>query len=114
MRESKYLRDNAENIRKLMAIPMLKDFEVENLSGLLKVSKIREYAHGERIIEEVGRSIADLGKILAELQNLQGDETAPSGLVKIREELDQTLAVARSVDEQMKTLDKSLDLAELN
>ncbi len=52
MRESNYLIDNVENIKKLMTIPVLKKFEVENLAGLLKVSKVREYAHGEQIIVE--------------------------------------------------------------
>jgi CRP-like cAMP-binding protein len=52
MRESKYLRDNVENIKRLMRIPVLKEFESENLAGLLKVSKVREYASGEQIIAE--------------------------------------------------------------
>ncbi|PIE70907.1 MAG: Crp/Fnr family transcriptional regulator [Deltaproteobacteria bacterium] len=52
MIESKYLKDNIQNIQKLMSIPTLKHFETKNLSKLLKLSKIREYEDGERIIKE--------------------------------------------------------------
>jgi CRP/FNR family transcriptional regulator, cyclic AMP receptor protein len=52
MRESKYLKDDIKNIEKLMVIPVFKEFEVESLAGLLKVSKIREYENGEQIIKE--------------------------------------------------------------
>ena len=52
MIESKYLKDNVQNIQRLMAIPGLKDFETRNLSKLLRLSKIREYEDGETIIRE--------------------------------------------------------------
>ncbi|MFW5908113.1 MAG: cyclic nucleotide-binding domain-containing protein [Desulfosalsimonas sp.] len=52
MIESKYLKDNVQNIQRLMAIPGLKDFETRNLSKLLRLSKIREYEDGEMIIRE--------------------------------------------------------------
>jgi CRP-like cAMP-binding protein len=52
MRESKYLKDDVANIKKLMSIPVLKEFEAEKLARLLKVSKVREYAPGEQIIAE--------------------------------------------------------------
>jgi CRP/FNR family transcriptional regulator, cyclic AMP receptor protein len=52
MIESKYLKDNIENIQKLMAIPALRDFETKSLGKLLKLSKIREYENGESIIRE--------------------------------------------------------------
>jgi CRP-like cAMP-binding protein len=52
MIESKYLKDNIENIQKLMAIPALRDFETKSLGKLLKLSKIREYEDGEAIIRE--------------------------------------------------------------
>ncbi len=54
MLESKYLKENIENIQKLMAIPALKDFETMNLGRLLRLSKIRMYEDGEAIIEEGG------------------------------------------------------------
>jgi CRP/FNR family cyclic AMP-dependent transcriptional regulator len=52
MIESKYLKENIENIQKLMAIPALKNFETKSLGKLLRLSKIRQYEHGERIIKE--------------------------------------------------------------
>ncbi len=52
MIESKYLKDNIENIQKLMTIPALRNFETRSLSKLLKLSKIREYENGELIIQE--------------------------------------------------------------
>jgi CRP/FNR family transcriptional regulator, cyclic AMP receptor protein len=52
MIESKYLKENIENIQRLMDIPSLKNFEAKNLSKLLKLSKIREYDDGECIIRE--------------------------------------------------------------
>lgn len=52
MIESKYLKDNVQNIQRLMSIPGLKDFETRNLAKLLRLSKIREYEDGEVIIKE--------------------------------------------------------------
>ena len=52
MIESKYLKDNVQNIQRLLTIPGLKDFETRNLAKLLRLSKIREYEDGEIIIRE--------------------------------------------------------------
>jgi CRP/FNR family transcriptional regulator, cyclic AMP receptor protein len=52
MIESKFLQDNVQNIKKLMAIPTLQGFETVHLRKLLKLSKIREYEDGEYIIME--------------------------------------------------------------
>ena len=52
MIESKYLKENIENIQKLLAIPALKNFETNSLGRLLRLSKIRQYEHGEMIIRE--------------------------------------------------------------
>ena len=52
MLESKYLKDNIENIQKLLTIPALRNFEAKSLSKLLRLSKIREYEDGEVIITE--------------------------------------------------------------
>ena len=52
MIESKYLKDNIENIQKLMSIQALRNFETKSLGKLLKLSKIREYENGETIIRE--------------------------------------------------------------
>jgi CRP-like cAMP-binding protein len=52
MIESKYLKENIENIQKLMTIPALKNFETRSLGKLLRLSKVRQYDDGERIIKE--------------------------------------------------------------
>ena len=52
MLESRYLKDNIENIQKLMTIPALRNFETRSLTKLLKLSKIREYEDRELIIQE--------------------------------------------------------------
>ena len=52
MIESKYLKENVENIQRLMSISALKNFETRNLGKLLRLSKIRQYEHGESIIRE--------------------------------------------------------------
>jgi CRP/FNR family transcriptional regulator, cyclic AMP receptor protein len=52
MQESRYLKANAENIQKLMEIPVLQDFETSDLGDLLKWSKIRKFKAGEEIIRE--------------------------------------------------------------
>ena len=55
MLESRYLKDNIENIQKLLGITALKNFETKSLGKLLRLSKIREYEDGERIIKEGDR-----------------------------------------------------------
>lgn len=52
MIESRYLKDNLENIQRLLSIPALRNFETANLSRLLHLSKIREYEPDEVIIRE--------------------------------------------------------------
>lgn len=52
MQESRYLKDNLENIQRLMSIPALRNFETSNLSRLLHLSKMREYEAEEVIIRE--------------------------------------------------------------
>ncbi len=52
MIESKYLQDNIQNIQKLYELPTLKHFETHSLGRLLRLSKIRQYEHGEQIIKE--------------------------------------------------------------
>jgi len=55
MIESKYLKDNMQNIQRLLDIQALKHFEIKNLAKLLRLSKIREYNDGESIIKEGDR-----------------------------------------------------------
>ena len=52
MLESKYLKDNIENIQKLLGISALRNFETKSLQKLLRLSRIREYEDGEVIIKE--------------------------------------------------------------
>ena len=52
MIESKFLKENIENIQRLMSIQALKHFETRNLGKLLRLSKIRQYEDGEKIIQE--------------------------------------------------------------
>ena len=52
MHESKFLKANQENLMKLLSIPVIKEFELKDLEGLLKVSKIRKYGPGETILSE--------------------------------------------------------------
>ncbi len=52
MIESKYLKENIENIQRLMSISALRHFETRNLGKLLRLSKIRQYEDGETIIRE--------------------------------------------------------------
>jgi len=52
MFETKYLKEDVRNIQKLLTIPIFKHFEIENLGGLVKRSKIREYEDKEQIIKE--------------------------------------------------------------
>ena len=52
MLETKFLKDNIQNIQKLMALPPLKEFETASLRQLLRLSKMREFKHNEQIIEE--------------------------------------------------------------
>jgi CRP-like cAMP-binding protein len=54
MLESRYLKDNIDNIEKLIGIPALRNFETKSLQKLLRLSRIREYADGEVIIQEGG------------------------------------------------------------
>jgi len=52
MLESRYLKDNIENLQKLLGISALKNFETKSLQKLLRLSRIREYEDGEVIIKE--------------------------------------------------------------
>jgi len=52
MIESQYLKDNVLSMQEFMTIPPLQKFETESLKHLLKLSRIREYEHGEVIIRE--------------------------------------------------------------
>ncbi len=100
MLETKYLKDNIQNIQKLMALPPLKDFETSSLRQLLRLSKIREFKHNEKIIEEGGQDpwlyfllsgkvriekegvhitcLQTMGDIIGEMRMLDGKERSAS------------------------------------
>jgi CRP/FNR family cyclic AMP-dependent transcriptional regulator len=52
MIESKYLKDDMHNIQQLLSVPGLKNFEIESLGKMLRLSKMRRYEDGETIIKE--------------------------------------------------------------
>ncbi len=52
MFNSRSLNNDAQNIEKLMAIPILSDFNSDRLESILKNSQIREFDDGETIIRE--------------------------------------------------------------
>jgi CRP-like cAMP-binding protein len=100
MLETKYLKDNIQNIQKLMALPPLKDFETSSLRQLLRLSKIREFKHNELIIKEGAQdpwlyfllagtvriekegvritSLQTMGDIIGEMRMLDGKERSAS------------------------------------
>ncbi len=100
MLETKFLKDNIQNIQKLMALPPLQHFETSSLRQLLRLSKIREFSPGERIIAEGGQdpwlyfllsgavrvekegvritTIDQVGEIIGELRMLDGKERSAS------------------------------------
>ncbi|MBT8341671.1 MAG: hypothetical protein HKP58_02920 [Desulfatitalea sp.] len=64
----------------------------------------------ERLIDEVAKSIHQLGKVLAGIQSLEsGTEHQEGELAAIRQELDQSLEVARRVKKRIASLDEDID-----
>jgi hypothetical protein len=63
----------------------------------------------DAIIEEVGRSLSQLGQVLVAIQNLGSGEGAVSELTKVGEELDQRLAVAKQVERRVKAFESQLE-----
>jgi CRP-like cAMP-binding protein len=100
MLETKFLKDNIQNIQKLMALPPLKDFETASLRQLLRLSKIREFKHNEQVIEDGAQDpwlyfllsgrvrvekdgicityLQNMGDIIGELRMLDGRERSAS------------------------------------
>lgn len=52
MKETAYLIDDPEITQKLAKIPTLSNFQLNQLKGMFKLSKIKKYEPGELIIEE--------------------------------------------------------------
>ncbi len=68
----------------------------------------------KRIIDDVQKSVTQLGHLLAGVQSLDTSSAAgDSELARIRAELDQSLEVARRVEQRMKSLDSELGMAPL-
>ena len=63
----------------------------------------------ETIVEDVYRSIRDLGNLLVALQDLGATEDNASELTRIRNELNQNLKVARKVDARMRDFEHEID-----
>jgi hypothetical protein len=62
----------------------------------------------EKVIEEVRKSTKQLGQLLAGLQTLGSAAGAEVDLARMREELDARLAVAKRVEERMRSLESQL------
>ncbi len=63
----------------------------------------------ERILREVGESVAQLGRILAGIQGLRAGEPGVSELARLRKDLDRRLSVARKVEERMRNLENQIE-----
>jgi len=64
----------------------------------------------EKIIDDVRESILQLGKIIAGLQHIEtGAGSTDSDLARIRNELDQSLEVAKQVKKRMQEIDQEID-----
>jgi len=64
--------------------------------------------HREAMLTDVTNSIARLGHVLAAVQTLGSGDGTSSELARIGEELDQHLAVAKQVEERIKTFERQL------
>jgi hypothetical protein len=63
----------------------------------------------EQILTEVGASIRQMGRILAGLQHLQAEDGgAESELARLRQELGQSLEVAKRVSRRMQQIDREI------
>lgn len=117
MLETKFLKDNIQNIQKLMALQPLRNFETASLRQLLRLSKIREFEQGEQIlkegdqdpwlyfllagkvkIEKEGIGITEIdkvGEIIGEMRMLDGKERSASVVA-----VERTVCLAVKTDEK--------------
>ncbi len=117
MLETKFLKDNIQNIQKLMALQPLRNFETASLRQLLRLSKIREFEPGEQILQEgaqdpwlyfllsgkvrvekegIGITVIDnMGEILGEMRMLDGKERSASVVADTK-----TVCLAVKTDEK--------------
>lgn len=69
----------------------------------------------EKIINDVGESIAQLGKILAGIESLGADsEGRDPEIARLRAELDQSLKVAQNVENRVRTLETEIGIENLD
>lgn len=61
------------------------------------------------IIQEIGKSLRQLGQVLVAIQNLSSGSEAVSELAKVGRELDQRLEVARQVERRVKAFESQLE-----
>ena len=85
-----------------------------NTAAKLKTPAAREPILKQRdaIIQEVGRSLTQLGQVLVAIQNLGSGEGAETELERVGKELDQRLAVARQVERRVKVFESQLESGE--
>lgn len=93
-----------------------KTLHLWKLAGRMQTKSARRpiLEQREEIIGEVARSISQLGKILVDVQKMEAAVTGAAGLSRLRDELDQSLAFAKKVDEKVKMLDREFSAAEMN
>ena len=63
----------------------------------------------EDIVLDVGKSIRQLGEVLVAIQNLGASEGVDSELARVGKELDQHLAMARQVEQRVKTFENQIE-----
>jgi CRP/FNR family cyclic AMP-dependent transcriptional regulator len=98
MIESKYLKENLENIQRLMTIQALKHFETRNIGKLLRLSKIRQYEDGEAIITEGDRDPWLYFLLSGEIKIVKEDEQI--GSIRTRGEI---FGEMRIIDDQSRS-----------
>ena len=98
MIESKYLKENLENIQRLMTIQALKHFETRNIGKLLRLSKIRQYEDGEVIITEGDRDPWLYFLLSGEIKIVKEDEQI--GSIRTRGEI---FGEMRIIDDQSRS-----------
>ncbi len=90
--------------------------EILRLANQVGTEKMRKtlLEERERIITEVGRTIDQLGRILKDLKKREKEDKVDSNLAQLRRELDQSLEIAKAVDEKMSEWESSLGLKNID
>ena len=90
--------------------------EILRLANQVGTEKMRKtlLEERERIITEVGKTIDQLGRILQDLKTRAREDAVDSNLAQLRRELDQSLEIAKTVDEKMSEWETSLGLKSID